>query len=66
MSTTTQEATVAQVPEVSAARPSGLRRVASGLRWFARRSPMSAFWGLIAAAIVAIAIAAPAIAPTTR
>jgi len=63
MSTTTQDAAVAQVPEIRVARPSGLRRVASGLRWFARRSPMSAFWGLIAAAIVAIALAAPAIAP---
>jgi peptide/nickel transport system permease protein len=63
MSTSTQDAAVAQVTTVRAARPSGLRRVAGGLRWFARRSPMSAFWGLIAAAIVAIAIAAPAIAP---
>jgi peptide/nickel transport system permease protein len=63
MSTTTQDAAVAQVPDIRAARPSGLRRVASGLRWFARRSPMSAFWGLIAAAIVAIALAAPVIAP---
>jgi ABC-type dipeptide/oligopeptide/nickel transport system permease subunit len=63
MSTATQDAVVAQVPEVRAARPSGLRRVARGLRWFARRSPMSAFWGLIAAAIVVIAVAAPAIAP---
>jgi peptide/nickel transport system permease protein len=63
MSTTTQDAVVAPVPDVRAARPSGLRRVAGGLRWFARRSPMSAFWGLIAAAIVVIAVAAPVIAP---
>jgi ABC-type dipeptide/oligopeptide/nickel transport system permease subunit len=63
MSTTTQGAVLAQVPELRAARPSGLRRVARSLRWFARRSPMSAFWGLIAAAIVVIAVAAPAIAP---
>ena len=63
MSTTTQDAAVAQVPAVRVARPSGLRRVGRALRWFARRSPMSAFWGLIAAAIVVIAIAAPAIAP---
>jgi peptide/nickel transport system permease protein len=63
MSATTQDAVVAQVPEIRAAPPSGLRRVAGGLRWFARRSPMSAFWGLIAAAIVVIAVAAPAIAP---
>lgn len=63
MSTVAQDALVAPVPDVRAARPSGLRRVGRGLRWFARRSPMSAFWGLIAAAIVAIALAAPAIAP---
>jgi peptide/nickel transport system permease protein len=63
MSTATHDTAVAQVPMIRAARPSGLRRVAGGLFWFARRSPMSAFWGLIAAAIVAIALAAPAIAP---
>ncbi|MBV8751486.1 MAG: ABC transporter permease [Hyphomicrobiales bacterium] len=63
MSAATQDAVVAQIPDVRAARPWGLRRVGSGLRWFARRSPMSAFWGLIAAAIVVIALAAPAIAP---
>jgi len=63
MSTTTQDAAVAEVTVVRAGRPSGLRRVSRGLGWFARRSPMSAFWGLIAAAIVMIAIAAPAIAP---
>jgi len=63
MTTTTQDAAIAQVPEVRAARPSALRRLLGGLRWFARRSPMSAFWGLIAAAIVAIAVAAPVIAP---
>src|SRR5262249_28056099 len=63
MSTTTQDAVGAQVPEVRIARASGFRRIARGLRWFARRSPMSAFWGLIAAAIVVIAVAAPAIAP---
>src|SRR5262249_42971796 len=43
--------------------PSVLRRLARGLLWFARSSPMSAFWGLIGAAIVVIAVAAPAIAP---
>jgi peptide/nickel transport system permease protein len=63
MSATTQDVVVAPVPELRAARPSGFRRVAGRLRWFARRSPMSAFWGLIAAAIVVIAVAAPAIAP---
>jgi peptide/nickel transport system permease protein len=63
MSAATQDAVVAPVPDVRAARPWGLRRVGSGLRWFARRSPMSAFWGLIAAAVVVIAVAAPVIAP---
>ena len=61
MSTTTQDAAVAPVPH--AARPSALRRVGGGLRRFARRSPMSALWGLVAAAIVVIAVAAPVIAP---
>ena len=39
------------------------RRIASGLKTFARRSPLSAFWGCIAAAILVMAIAAPVIAP---
>ena len=34
-----------------------------GLRHFARRSPLSAFWGGVAVVIVAMAVAAPAIAP---
>jgi len=37
--------------------------VVHGLRNFARRSPMSAFWGCVAAAIILVAVAAPAIAP---
>jgi peptide/nickel transport system permease protein len=47
-------------PEVGS---SPLRRVSGALRTFIRRSPMSAFWGCIAAAIIVIAIAAPVIAP---
>ena len=39
------------------------RRIARGLRTFAKRSPMSAFWGCVAAAIIAMAIAAPVLAP---
>lgn len=42
---------------------SRLRRVRGGLLNFIRRSPLSAFWGCIAAAIIVIAVAAPAIAP---
>jgi peptide/nickel transport system permease protein len=47
-------------PEVGS---SPLRRVSGALRTFIRRSPMSAFWGCIAAAIIVMAIAAPVIAP---
>ena len=47
-----------------AARPrSMLGRVGSGLRIFARRSPFSAFWGVVALAIILTAIAAPLIVP---
>jgi peptide/nickel transport system permease protein len=42
---------------------SRLRRVRGGLATFIRRSPLSAFWGCIAAAILVMAIAAPALAP---
>ena len=38
-------------------------RVWSGLRNFARRSPLSAFWGAVALAILVVAVAAPVIAP---
>jgi peptide/nickel transport system permease protein len=49
----------APVPEA----PSRMRSAMRGLRTFIRRSPFSAFWGLIAALIIAMAVAAPAIAP---
>jgi ABC-type dipeptide/oligopeptide/nickel transport system permease subunit len=39
------------------------RRFGRGLRTFVRRSPLSAFWGCIAAAIVFMAVAAPYLAP---
>jgi ABC-type dipeptide/oligopeptide/nickel transport system permease subunit len=39
------------------------RGLGRGLKMFVRRSPMSAFWGCVAAAIILIAIAAPLIAP---
>ena len=38
-------------------------RVLGGLKHFARRSPLSAFWGCIALLIVAMAVSAPLIAP---
>ena len=48
----------------AALRPApGWSRAARALRIFVRRSPMSAFWGLIAVAVIAVAVAAPAIAP---
>jgi ABC-type dipeptide/oligopeptide/nickel transport system permease subunit len=43
--------------------PSWLLVALRGLRTFARRSPMSAFWGCVAAAIIVVALAAPVIAP---
>ena len=44
-------------------KPSALRRMREGLLSFVRRSPMSAFWGLVAAAIVVMAVCAPVLAP---
>jgi peptide/nickel transport system permease protein len=53
---------LAPVPAVDTA-PPPWRRTAHALSVFARRSPISAFWGLVALAIVAMAVAAPALAP---
>ena len=50
-------------PSPAAIKPAGLRRVAGSLGLFARRSPLSAFWGCIAALIVMMAVAAPVLAP---
>ena len=44
-------------------RHSRLRRMARGLRLFIRRSPLSAFWGCVAAAIILAAVSAPLLAP---
>ncbi len=43
--------------------PSRLGHVGRGLQTFVRRNPLSAFWGVIALAILAMAITAPLIAP---
>ena len=43
--------------------PARRRGFWSGVRTIVRRAPLSAFWGIIAALIVAMAITAPAIAP---
>lgn len=44
-------------------RPSAPARAGALLRRFARRSPLAAFWGVIAAVIVLISVFAPLIAP---
>jgi peptide/nickel transport system permease protein len=63
MSTITPDATLRQPLQTGSANPSLLRRMVRSLHRFARRSPMSAFWGCIAAAILVMAITAPVIAP---
>lgn len=57
------DADLTLAPSAAAIKPAGLRRVARGLGLFARRSPLSAFWGCIAALVVLMAVAAPALAP---
>ncbi len=42
---------------------SRLRRFRRGFARFVRRSPMSTFWGFVAAAIIVMAVAAPALTP---
>ncbi len=44
--------------------PSALARTGGWLRRFARRSPIAAFWGVVAALIVLVAVTAPLIAPS--
>jgi peptide/nickel transport system permease protein len=51
------------VPAAAAAAASLRRRFWRGARLFVRRSPMSAAWGLIALVIIAVAAAAPVVAP---
>ena len=53
------------LPNTAALRvpPSAWRRAARSLGTFVRHSPMSAFWGLIALAVVVTAVAAPVLAP---
>jgi peptide/nickel transport system permease protein len=50
-------------PAAAAIKPMWLWRIGRGLGMFARRSPLSAFWGCIAALIVVMAVAAPVLAP---
>jgi ABC-type dipeptide/oligopeptide/nickel transport system permease subunit len=63
MTTAETDAELALARGAAAAKPAGLRRLAGGLGLFLRRSPLSAFWGCIAALIVVIAVAAPVLAP---
>src|SRR5208283_1064807 len=65
ISMTAAEPDAAYPPQevLRAAEPSPLRRVGRGIGFFVRRSPLSAFWGCIAAAILLMAIAAPVLAP---
>jgi ABC-type dipeptide/oligopeptide/nickel transport system permease subunit len=59
----TQPDTTLPLDSIAVAQPSWLRRGLRGLHTFVRRSPMSAFWGCIAAAIIFMAVAAPVLAP---
>ena len=61
MSVTSPE--VGQVPEPTTIRTPLPRRIGAALWRFARRSPLSAFWGIVALAIIGVAVAAPLIAP---
>jgi peptide/nickel transport system permease protein len=67
MTVTTPNATVSpptlQRSSIPASRPSGWRRAGRSFGLFVRRSPMSALWGLVALAVVLMAVAAPVIAP---
>jgi peptide/nickel transport system permease protein len=54
---------LALLPSPAAAKPNGLRRIGWGLRLFARRSPMSTFWGVVAALVLIMAVAAPVLTP---
>jgi ABC-type dipeptide/oligopeptide/nickel transport system permease subunit len=63
MTATDPDAAFAAAPARPAVAAPRWRRLAAGLRTFAKRSPLSAFWGAIAAAIIAMAIAAPLLAP---
>jgi ABC-type dipeptide/oligopeptide/nickel transport system permease subunit len=61
MSVTAPE--LGDLPDRTEAARSLAHRVAATLWRFARRSPLSTFWGVVAVTIILIAIAAPLIAP---
>ncbi|HEX9535459.1 MAG TPA: ABC transporter permease, partial [Stellaceae bacterium] len=62
--TVTEPETAYPVEQIAlTAESARLRRTGGGFRRFIRRSPLSAFWGCIAAAIIFMAVAAPVLAP---
>jgi len=63
MTTTEPEAAYPVEQRAGAVEGPPLRRVRGWLATFVRRSPLSAFWGCVAAAIVVMALAAPVLAP---
>jgi ABC-type dipeptide/oligopeptide/nickel transport system permease subunit len=63
MTATEPDSALALETLATTSKPTGLRRVGRGLRLFARRSPMSAFWGCVAALIILVTVAAPALVP---
>jgi peptide/nickel transport system permease protein len=63
MTVTVPDTTYPPRPGLQALEQRRSRRFGQGLRTFVRRSPLSAFWGCIAAAIVFMAAAAPYLAP---
>src|SRR5262249_16613993 len=60
MTVAEQEVVLSPAPAVAPSRWTSFIR---GVRGFVRRSPLSAFWAVIVAAILFVAVAAPAIAP---
>jgi peptide/nickel transport system permease protein len=63
MTTTEPDSTFPAQPALKGFEPSPLRRGGGSLGRFVRRSPLAAFCGCIAAAILLMAIAAPVVAP---
>src|SRR5271170_7732991 len=63
MSVTQPDGTLPLQDRARGTEPSWLRRCLRVLRTFARRSPMSTFWGCVATGIIVMALAAPALAP---
>lgn len=61
--TSTETVMSAKPTTITAVAPSFWRRLGPGLAQFVRRAPLSAFWGLVAAVILVVALSAPLIAP---